>query len=68
MEFYMRGLNDRIEWLADNPLSGRERRDIDIGYRSFPEGRHLIVYVIQLGAIAIIGVPHQSMDVLAYFG
>lgn len=68
MESCLRGLNDRFLWLAENPKSGRELGDIGSGYRSFPEGRHLIFYIIVSDGIAIIGVPHQSMDVAAHFG
>jgi toxin ParE1/3/4 len=68
METYLRALNDRFNWLAENPQSGRKRDDIAKGYRSFPEGRHMIFYIEAEGAVAIIGVPHQSMDSSGYFG
>lgn len=67
METYMRGLNDRFVWLARNPMSGRARDDVAKGYRSFVEGQHLVFYVLQDDTIAIIGVPHQAMDVVGYF-
>lgn len=68
MARYMRGLNARFQWLAAHPLSGRARDDVHRGYRSFAEGQHLVFYVIQTNSIAIIGVPHQAMDVGGYFG
>ena len=42
LETYLHGLNSRFEWLADNPFAGRERNDIHPGYRSYPEGSHII--------------------------
>ena len=67
METYMRGLNHRFVWLARHPMSGRTRDDVMAGYRCFAEGQHVVFYVIQGNAIAIIGVPHQAMDVGGYF-
>lgn len=67
LEGYMNALADRFEWLAENPNAGRERNDVQSGYRSYPEGNHIIFYIIQEESIAIIGVPHQSMDIDAFF-
>jgi len=67
METYLHGLNDRFGWLAQNPLSGRDRQDVGLGYRSYPQGQHVVFYIIQPDRIAIIGVPHQAMDVDSYF-
>lgn len=63
MEDYLRSLNDRFHWLALNPLAGRARDDVREGYRSFPHGQHVVFYVFQAEAIAIIGIPHQAMDI-----
>ena len=59
---YLGALIERFESLADNPLSGRERDDVHPGYRSFPEGSHIIFYTVHEDYIAIIGIPHKSMD------
>lgn len=67
METYLRSLDDRFRWLALNPQSGRDRADIGSGYRSWPQGQHVIFYIVQPDWIAIIGVPHQAMDVDSYF-
>lgn len=67
MDAYVRRLNVRLHWLALNPLAGRDRSDVGPGYRSYPQGQHLIFYIIQPEHIAIIGVPHQAMDVDSYF-
>jgi toxin ParE1/3/4 len=67
MERYLRALNARFEWLAQHPKAGRARDDVAAGYRSFAEGQHLIFYIIHENTIAIIGMPHQAMDVGGYF-
>lgn len=66
-ERYLASFEERFRWLADNPLLGRARDDIVEGYRSFQQGSHLIFYLIAGDEIHIIGVPHASMDVDAYF-
>jgi len=67
LDSYMSALANRFEWLAANPLLGRERNDINMGYRSYPEGSHVVFYIVQDDSIAIIGIPHKSMDVGAFF-
>lgn len=62
MGAYLRSLNKRFEWLAQNPLAGRERNDVNPGYRSFPEGSHIIFYIVSDEYVDIIGIPHKSMD------
>lgn len=66
-EIYLDALVKRFEWLARNPDAGRSRDDVDHGYRSYREGSHLIFYVVEQGVVAIIGVPHGSMDIEAFF-
>ena len=63
MEDYLRTLNKRFEWLARNPFAGRERNDVRPGYRSFPEGSHVIFYILNDESVDIIGIPHKSMDI-----
>ena len=63
MEDYLRSLNSRFEQLAENPFAGRERNDAHPGYRSFPEGSHIIFYVVNDDHVDIIGIPHTSMDI-----
>ena len=64
---YLRDLDARFRWLADNPDPGRARDDVAKGYRCFPEGRHMIFYLKRPDHIAIIGVPHKAMDITGYF-
>ncbi len=63
LESYLRSLNSRFEWLAENPFAGRERNDVHSGYRSFPEGSHIIFYIVSDDHVDIIGIPHKSMDI-----
>ena len=66
-DLYLRSLLSRFSWLSENPQLGKQRTDIKPGYYCFPEGMHLIFYKITKNGIDIIGVPHQSMDILSYF-
>jgi len=61
-EAYLSSIADRFQWLAENPSLGRSRDDVADGYRSFPEGKHVVFYIVMSDHIAIIGVPHASMD------
>ncbi len=67
LEIYLMGFNNRFQWLADNPLAGRERYDVHPGYRSYPEGSHVIFYIINDDQVDIIGMPHKSMDASTFF-
>ncbi len=64
---YVKALFKRFEWLAQQPHIGRHRKDIARGYYCFAQGQHLVFYQILESGIAIIGVPHQSMDIGSYF-
>lgn len=59
---YMAALDARFGWLAANPGIGRDRSDIRAGFRSFPEGQHVIFYRVTADAIEIIGVVHRARD------
>jgi|APHig6443718053_1056840.scaffolds.fasta_scaffold676890_1 toxin ParE1/3/4 len=64
---YLRGLDRRFAWLAEHPYLGKPRPDIKDGYHSYPQGSHVIFYLVCEAGIDIIGVLHQRMDVLTYF-
>lgn len=64
---YITHIYERFSWLAERPRTGKHRLDICDGYYCFPQGSHLIFYLIRDGEIDIIGVPHKEMDVLNYF-
>ena len=63
---YLREMDRRFLWLAENPYRGRSRADIAPGYYCFRQGEHLVFYTIYHDAIDIIGVPHQAMDIMAH--
>ncbi len=63
MENYLQSLNGRFDWLAENPLAGRARNEIHPGYCSYPQGSHVIFYMVSDGNVDIIGIPHKSMDI-----
>jgi toxin ParE1/3/4 len=61
-DVYLGKLRKRVEWLADNPYSGRHRQDIEDNLFSFPEGEHVIFYKRGDEVIDIVGVIHNRMD------
>mgnify|MGYP002638412187 FL=1 len=63
---YLKSIIKRFDWVADNPLLGKQRDDVKKGYYCFPEGMHLVFYKIINKQIEIIGIPHQSMDIVEY--
>lgn len=66
-DIYLKLIEKRFAWLAENPLLGKHRTDIQLGYYSFPQGQHVIFYLIGQNVIDIIGVLHQQMDIVGYF-
>ena len=59
---YLRAISGRFKWLGEHPEAGKKRDEIKPGYRSFPEGTHLIFYLVWDEYIEMIGVVHQCMD------
>jgi toxin ParE1/3/4 len=49
--------------LLENPLAGRERRELRAGLRSFPVGNFVIFYVPLPDGIEIIRVMHGRQDI-----
>jgi len=64
---YLKAREKRFGWLAENPRLGKHRPDIAEGYYSFPEGQHVVFYLIGNRAIDVIGIPHKDMDIITYF-
>jgi toxin ParE1/3/4 len=64
---YLQAMERRFIWLADRPELGRHRTDIREGYYSYPQGSHVIFYMIREDFIDIIAVVHQKMDIINYF-
>ena len=63
---YLEALIQRFDWLVENPALGKPRDDVKQGYFCFPEGMHLVFYILVNHQLEIIGIPHQSMDVVEY--
>ena len=63
---YLKDLEHRFGWLVENPQLGKHRSDVMEGYYSFPQGEHVIFYLIGQEGIKIIGVPHKEMDIISY--
>ena len=55
---YIRLLIARFKWISENPSLGKKRDDVKPGYYCFPEGMHLIFYILTKTGIDIIGIPH----------
>lgn len=66
-DIYLKLIEKRFAWLAENPLLGKHRTDIQLGYYSFVQGQHVIFYLVGQNVIDIIGVLHQQMDIVGYF-
>ena len=64
---YLKNLEKRFHWLAENPELGKHRIDIAEGYYSFPQDEHVVFYLITQNGIDIIGIPHKQMDIITYF-
>ena len=61
-EIYLRDLSDRFGWLAANPQLGRDRAEVGAGYRSFPQGRHVVFYI----AVVIEGISKRNACINEY--
>jgi len=64
---YLSELDACFHWLANNGGGGRHRPDIHEGYFSYPQGSHVVFYMINGNYIDIIGIPHKSMDIGSFF-
>jgi len=67
-ERYLEGLFACFEDLAENPQLGRQRDEVKAGYRSFPQGRHVVFYLVVSADIEVIGIVHQSADADTHLG
>ena len=59
---YLRKLDAAFARLARHPELGRDEGEVRSGYRSFPQGRHLIFCREIDESIEIVRVLRQSMD------
>jgi toxin ParE1/3/4 len=68
-EQYVRGLEQRFQALADNPLLGMAREDLQPeGLRSFVHGSHVVFYQPQPYGVLIVRILHGRQDAKAHLG
>jgi toxin ParE1/3/4 len=70
-EFGHRLISDlhRVMYLiAERPLMGRSRADLQNGLRGFPHGHHTIFWRLHVNEVEIVRVLHQRQDVEREFG
>jgi toxin ParE1/3/4 len=68
-ELYIRGLEQRFTVLADNPLTGIARKDLQPeGLRSVVHGSHVVFYQPQPYGVLIVRVLHGRQDVRTHLG
>jgi toxin ParE1/3/4 len=66
---YIHGLEQRFRVLADNPLAGIAREDLQPpGLRSFVHGSHVVFYQQQPYGVLIVRVLHGQQDVRTHLG
>ncbi|MDA9399477.1 type II toxin-antitoxin system RelE/ParE family toxin [Bradyrhizobium sp. CCBAU 45389] len=58
-------IGEIFEMLLENPLAGRERRELRAGLRSFPAGNYVIFYVPLPDGVEIVRVMHGRQDISA---
>lgn len=65
---YIAELDRCFNFLAENPYRGKDRSEINQGYRSKIQGSHVVFYIINGDYIEIIGLPHVREDLEIVFG
>jgi len=65
---YLNGLDERLNFLADYPNSGRLREEVRKGLMSFAYNKHVIFYRVMRYGIKVVRVLHGSMDIPKQFG
>jgi toxin ParE1/3/4 len=61
-ERYLRRLNDTIDYLAQQPVMGRARPELEPRIRSFPCEKHVIFYLPLEDGVDIVRIIHGAMD------
>lgn len=64
---YLAELDHCYHSLSHRPYTGKDRSDINPGYRSKVQGSHVIFYTINELSIEIIGIHHVRDDLEAIF-
>lgn len=63
---YMHQMENRFQWLDENPHLGRKRDEVKEGYLSYFQGEHTIFYRVTSDGIEILGIPRQTEDVIKH--
>lgn len=63
---YMNQMENRFQWLAENPHLGTKRDEVKEGYHSYFQGEHTIFYRESSNGIEIMGIPRQREDVIQH--
>ena len=59
---YLSEIEQMFYGLCDNPMLGRERKEIRKGLRSIPSGSHVIFYRVLTHQVRVVRVLHASRD------
>ena len=62
-ETYVRQIMEAIGVIADKPGLGQSCDDVRAGYRKWPVGSHILFYRVVAGAIDVVRILHERMDV-----
>lgn len=63
---YLREVRNTIGLLAETPALGKSRPDVGANVHSFPQGSHIIYYVVHEQQLVVFGVLHKRMVPLAH--
>ena len=63
----IRSFDQKFHMLADRPLIGKVRYDLDPQARSFPDGNYVILYRAVPDGIEIVMIVHGARDIPAAF-
>ena len=58
---YLKGLQQALNLLAENPLLGVSRPEIGANIHSFPYASHVVYYLPQIDEIVVFAVLHKQM-------
>ncbi|MFK7958293.1 MAG: type II toxin-antitoxin system RelE/ParE family toxin [Lysobacterales bacterium] len=61
---YTEAINSAFAQLSEDPLICRERTEFEPAVRIFPQGSHLIVYLVDDHSVVVVRVLHKSMDIM----
>ncbi len=59
----LRRIDSILDMLADTPLAGRARPELQPGIRSFPTGNYVIFYVARPDAIDVVRILSRYRDI-----